>query len=100
MNALGMQASVNNLVQMDRHQSDTHRTPVVNQEQNALIDREQAARRTEMPVDPEQPEGKNVDSENSKRDKPALKARVRKSPPKATRQGKADGSGRFVDVTV
>lgn len=54
MNEVNFQASVNNTVQMDRHQQDTARTPVVNQSQNAVIEQEEAEKRIQMPVQPDQ----------------------------------------------
>ena len=51
MNGVNLQASMHNLSQMDRHQHEVHRAPVENQVQNADAEREQAARRVDMPVE-------------------------------------------------
>jgi hypothetical protein len=55
--------SMNNLTQMDRYQTDTHRGPMVNQEQNAEAARHEAARRLLAPVEPDKVEGKKIDPE-------------------------------------
>ena len=98
MNTMDLQSSIHNLSQMDRHQDEAHRVPAGDREQNAQIEREQAARRPEQANEPEQPEGKNVDSESRKRYQRELERRKRQK--KRVRRGKVDGAGRFVDVTV
>ncbi len=102
MNSMDLQASIHNLLQMDRHQEETHRMPVMNQAQNAEKAREEAAQRTETPQQPEQPEGKNVDSEARKRlQREAQRRKKEKEKKQRTRRrGSIDGAGRYVDVTV
>ena len=56
-----MRVSMSNLVQMDRHQADSHRGPMVNQQQNADAAREEAARRLASPTEPDKTEGKTID---------------------------------------
>jgi hypothetical protein len=99
MNTLDVQASLNNLVQMDRHQEEGNRIPMVHQSANASFERENAAHRLERPNQPEQPEGKNVDSEAHKRYMQAREKR-RQAHKKQQRRGRTDGAGRFVDLTV
>jgi len=73
--------------------------PVVHQTANADYEREEAARRLEMPNQPEQPEAKNADSEANKRYHREA-ARRKRQVKRAQRHGKADGAGRLVDITV
>jgi hypothetical protein len=83
MNAVNLQASVNNVTQMDKFQQDQSRTPLVHQDQNALIARDDLEKRIRMPVEPEHAEGKKVDGRQEKKD-----GRGR-----GKRQGKNRGSG-------
>ena len=66
MDSVNVNFSVNNLPQMDRLQSDIHRTPVVHQDQNARTAEEQADLRMKMPVEAEETENKNVDPDDKK----------------------------------
>jgi hypothetical protein len=101
MNTLDVQASLNNLLQMDRHQEETNRTPAGHQVVNADYERDNAARRATRPNEPEQPDGKNVDSEEHKRYQQEMKKRRQQAAGrrKAAR-GRTDGAGRFCDITV
>lgn len=56
-----VQISMTNLTQMDRYQTDTHRGPMVNQEQNAEAARHEAERRIMAPTEPDKVEGKKID---------------------------------------
>jgi hypothetical protein len=99
MNTMNVNASLHNLLQMDRHQEESNRIPVIHQAANAEVERETAARRPEMANQPEQPDGKNVDSEGRKRyQREAPKRKPQKK--KTNTRGKTDGAGRFVDVIV
>jgi hypothetical protein len=99
MNAVNLQASVNNVTQMDKFQQDQSRTPLVNQDQNALIAREEAEKRIRMPMETEHAEGKKVDRRQEKKDRGGNQKRQRKnrqngpkSPPLST------SSGYIVDI--
>jgi hypothetical protein len=99
MNEVNFQASVNNTVQMDRHQQDTARTPVVNQSQNAVIEQEEAEKRIQMPVQPDQVEGKKVDPRERKTDAHAKKKRQKKNGGDSSgRRGRTTTGGFFVDL--
>ena len=76
MSNVNVQVSFTNLTQMDRHQSDTHRSPMVNQEQNAEHSRMLAARRLLAPVEPDKAEGKKIDPQ-ARREEEARKKRKR-----------------------
>jgi hypothetical protein len=65
---------------MDRHQSDVHRSPMVNQEQNAEHSLALAARRLQAPVEPDKVEGKKIDPRD-KRQEDARKRRKRERQP-------------------
>jgi hypothetical protein len=98
MNGLNFQASVSNLTQMDRHQQDVHRTPVVNQEQNAEIARGEAAQRTARPVQPDRAEEKKIDP---KQRGPGEENRKKKRNKKVDAvNGKSPDSGFFLDISV
>ena len=102
MNSIDFQASMHNLSQMDRHQQETHRTPVVNQEQNADISRDEAAQRVDMPVQPDQAENKNIDPRAARRREWEERKRRRKEEEdkKKKKKKRSHDSGRFVDLDV
>ena len=72
-----MQISVTHLTQMDRHQNDAHRSPVVHQQQNAQMAQEEATRRMNMPVEPDAIEKKNIDPDREKNDRNEKRKRRR-----------------------
>jgi hypothetical protein len=105
MDGVSFQASVSNLGQMDRHQGDTVRTPVINQEQNAVIAGELARQKFIKPAAPDDVEEKKVDPRQRKRDLDKKKDK-RKKPSEASESsgasapGKATDSGYFLDVNA
>jgi len=97
MNGLNFQASVSNLTQMDRHQQDVHRTPGINQEQNAEIARNESAQRAVKPTQPDDVEEKKIDPRQRKADSENRKkkrGKQRGNPPAC----KSPDSGYFLDV--
>jgi hypothetical protein len=99
MNTVNFQASVSNLVQMDRHQQDTHRMPVVNQEQNATIAKDEAARRALMPVEADAVENKKVEAHEKNNERQQRKKKKHSAGVK-TPEGKSPSSGYLLDVQV
>jgi hypothetical protein len=99
MDGVSFQASVSNLGQMDRHQGDTVRTPVINQEQNAVIAGELARQKFIKPAAPDDVEEKKVDPRQRKRDFDKKKDK-KKKPSEASVPGKATDSGYFLDVNA
>lgn len=97
MNGLNLQASVTNVTQMERHQHDTHRTPGINQEQNAEIARNASAQRAVKATAPDETEGKKVESRDRKKDFDKRKKKRSSKPPKPD-SGKSTDSGYFLDV--
>ena len=97
---MDFQASIHNLLQLDRHQETAHRTPLEHQAATEHAQEQETAHRTEMPNQPEQTEGKNVDSEGSKRYMKENEKRRKKKKKRTPRGRTIDGAGRFVDVTV
>jgi hypothetical protein len=95
-----VQLSLTNLTQMDRHQTDSHRAPVVNQVQNAELAREEAAQRLKSPAPPDQAEGKIIDP-RAKREEEQRKKRKRRQQEQAENAAAPppprNGSGRFID---
>jgi hypothetical protein len=99
MDGLNLQASVSNLTQMDRFQHDAHRTPVVNQEQNAQTAQDEASRRIAIPVQPDGVEGKRIDPKQRKRDGNAKKQNRKKGETDRS-NGPMKNSGGFLDIRV
>jgi hypothetical protein len=100
MNTIDLQASVNNLTQVDRHQQDQHRAPVVNQQQNAQIVREEQEQRVNAPAEPEKGDGKIIDPKAGRRDQGRQKKQK-----KAPRKNSPDPdppsrTGYFVDLSA
>lgn len=75
MNAVNLQASVNNVTQMDRFANDASRTPLVHQDKTELIAQKNAEHRIRMPVEAEQAEHKKVDSKYKEQNQKKQKQR-------------------------
>ncbi|MDO5576396.1 MAG: hypothetical protein Q4F84_04900, partial [Fibrobacter sp.] len=58
-----------NLPQMDRHQNDIHRNPVINQDQNAHIAKNEAQQKLSKPVEPEKMDKKSIDPKQKREEK-------------------------------
>jgi hypothetical protein len=99
MNGLNFQASVSNLTQMDRFQQDAHRTPVVNQEQNAQAAQDEASQKTLKPMQPDGVEGKRIDPRQRKGDENAKK-RNRKKEAKDTPDAAMKKNGHILDIRI
>jgi hypothetical protein len=97
MNGLNFQASVANVTQMDRHHHDSHRAPGENQEQNALLAREEASRRMVMTVQAQAADGKKVDPGQRRSEKPPNK-KNRKKDAGAGSHRRLGSDGMQVDV--
>ncbi len=98
MNGVNLQASYHNLSQMNRHQQDTHTTPIAHQDQNAEAAKEEAARRIDKPNETEETEGKVVDPEKKKDDK--RRGRKRKKKRNQKRKKNNGNTGHFVDFSA
>jgi hypothetical protein len=99
MNAVNLQASVNNVTQMDKFQQDQARTPVVNQDQNAAIAREEAEKRIRMPTEPEHAEGKKIDPRQERKNRQSRKKRQNKNIQENTKgEPRSPSSGYIVDI--
>lgn len=91
--------SISNLPQIDHHQDDIHRGPIINQEQNAQIHKSEAERRISMPVEPDKTEGKSVDVRNNLINDSKQKRKKRKNViEKRKKSFNSDNDGYFVDV--
>ncbi|MBD3420017.1 MAG: hypothetical protein GF398_07880 [Chitinivibrionales bacterium] len=99
MNGIDFHGSMHNLTQMDKHQQDGSKMPVVHQNQNAQAAEQEALKRLDMPLEPDESEGKDINPDENRRNpnyqkqKKKKKKKERKNP----RSGMT-GSGRFVDV--
>ena len=98
MNAVNMQASVNNVTQMDKHQQDQSRTPLVHQDQNAVIAREDAEKLIRMPTEAERAEGKKVDPRQEKKDRQNGRNRQKKNQSGVKSTPRSSSSGYIVDI--
>ena len=98
MNAVNMQASVNNVTQMDKHQQDQSRAPLVHQDQNAVIAREDAEKLIRMPAEPEHAEGKKVDPRHEKKDRHNGRNRRQKNQAGVKSPPRSPSSGYIVDI--
>lgn len=90
MSGMNVQISLTGLSQVDRHQNDIHRTPVIHQDQNAAIMQADAHKRMSMPVEPDAAEKKSVDPddrrrESGKRRKKRTSSAKKEIPPDLTR---------------
>jgi hypothetical protein len=95
-----LHVTMSNLSQLDRHQNEAHKTPIVHQEQNAQRTEEELQQRTTMPVAPDEIEKKNInpdDRRSSRRDKKRDRRfpRRRRGPRRLNESGSSD---HFVDV--
>lgn len=85
--------SVANLPHVDRLHNESIKAPIVNQEFNAQVAKEDAAKRTEMAVEPDKADGKSIDPEDrgptARHDR---KRRKQKPPVKPPRIRPHDGS--------
>ena len=100
MNGINFQASFHNLTQVDKIQQDEHHTPVAKQDQNAEEAKEAAAKRIDMPTEPDETEGKVIDPEN-KKEHPGRRRRKKKKK-KAVKKApdRRKDRGRFVDFSA
>jgi hypothetical protein len=99
MNAVNLQASINNVTQMDKHQQDQSRTPIVHQDQNASIAREDAEKLIRMPIEPEHVEGRKVDGRQEKKNRQSSQKRQKKNNQNNAKGPLSSGSsGYIVDI--
>ena len=100
MNGVNFQASFHNLTQVDKIQQDEHHAPVAKQDQNAEAAKEEAAKRIDMPTEPDEPEGKVVDPE-AKKENPGRRRKKKKKKKQAKRApDRRRDRGRFVDFSA
>jgi hypothetical protein len=96
-----MHISVSQLPQIDRLQNDSHRFPVVHQEQNAQTADSELTRRMAMPVEPDAIEKKQIDPER-KKDERNGRGRKRKNADQQVtdrQPGRQNGTS-FIDLTA
>lgn len=99
MSEFDLHVSMSNLSQLDRHQNETNKTPIVHQEQNAQRTEEEQQQRTTMPVAPDEIEKKNINTKDrrSRREKERNRRFPRRR--RGTRRLNESGSSdHFVDV--
>ena len=92
--------SVSNLVNIDKHQDDLHRTPVISQIQNHELTNTENEQRIKRPAELERTDGKTVDPNDKKQENPRKK-RVKPNlisakSNRSLKRGPSDGH--FVDV--
>jgi len=101
MGEINLHLSVSNLPQVDRLHNETHRAPIVHQDQNVHEVNRELNRRVNMPVEADTIEKKGVDPDDrgSNRDNKKKKRRhtddKRQDPPDMTSGGRS-----LIDVRV
>lgn len=100
MSSVNVQVSVVNIPQIDRHQNDIHKNPIVHQEQNAQKAHDEIDKKMTMPNETENSRGKIIDP-NQKRDE--FKKRNKKKKNEVREGKKTDAisrgdEGYFVDI--
>lgn len=98
VDGINFQASLNNLTQLDRLQQDSHHTPIVNQEQNAQAAKDAAAKRIDMPMQPDQAEEKTIDANARKNDQ--RRQKKKKNAAKTQSVNRGNDTGRFIDFNA
>lgn len=99
MNEMNIPASMHNLTQMDRIQQNQHNAPISNQAQNAEKAKEEAARRIDMPVEPDQVEGKIINPDDKKEGN-FQKGKKKKKKNKKQQLDMEGDTGRFIDFSA
>ncbi len=77
---IGLHTSITNLPHVDRIPNDSHKFPMVHQESNAHSAREESAKRTLMPTEPDKAEGKKTDPRDRRRQQQRQGDRKKPSP--------------------
>ncbi len=99
MRIVDFNASVSNLTQLERHQQDGHRAPMIDQESNILKAREEAQRRAQTAVEPEQSQEKTIDPRDRReKQNPRHEKKSSRNKKKKSMRGPRPDGGRFVDV--
>lgn len=98
VDGMDLSASMHNLTQMDKFQQDSHQTPIHNQEQNQEAAKEEAARRLDMPVQPDEAEGKTINPDNRKKHPNQRKKKKKKKQKQPPNRG--GDTGHFVDFSA
>jgi hypothetical protein len=100
MNSVDMQASMNNLTQLERHQNEMHRGPVTHQAHNAQSYVQHAQHSAQAPSQPQKSQGKGVDAREkgaSASSQRRGKRRGSERPEDAVRARRRAGGG-FIDI--
>jgi hypothetical protein len=100
MNTVNLQASINNLTQVDRVQQAEHRAPMANQVQNAAVAAEEAQQRVNTPVQPDQVEGKVIDPKDERREKRARQGKKERSRGNKPKHDPPSKTGYFIDLNA
>lgn len=78
MSEINVQISVSNLTQIDQHQNDQHRLPMVHHDQNTEIGQQEIQKKLSMPVEPDEIEKKNINQHKNKNKNASDKRRKQK----------------------
>lgn len=100
MSGVNFNISVSNLPQMDRHQDDIHHGPVINQQQNAQLNKSEVSQKLSMPVEPEHTEGKTVDTKRTELEKAQKRKKKKRNCVivKEKKKSGRDSDGYFVNI--
>ncbi len=83
---------------MDKHQQDQSRAPLVHQDQNAIIARDDAEKLIRMPTETEHADGKKVDPRWEKKDRQNSRNRRKKNKSGVKSPPRSSSSGYIVDI--
>lgn len=98
--SMNFSASIHNLTQMDRFQQDSHKAPIVNQQQNAEKAAHEISQRVEMPVQPDHVEEKTINPDKKKNHNTKGKKKKKPQLPVSRPVNLRGDTGRFVDFSV
>lgn len=98
MSGVNVNVSVNNLPQIDRHQNDIHKNPVVYQEQNAKIASDENQKKLSMPVETEATQGKIIETNQKKEDSRKKNKKRNKDTNNNIPQENSNDEGFIVDI--
>lgn len=100
MSGINVNISTQHCTQVERHQNDKIRNPVVHQDQNAQLEQEHVSKRITMPVEPDTVENKKIDPEDRRREERRRK-RSRKKTGEEKKTPSDSGGGEFIiDISV
>lgn len=100
MSGVNVHVSVNNLPQIDRHQNDMHKNPIVNQDQNSKIAQNELSKKLSIVVEAESTQGKTINKNLKKDDLLKKNKSNKKKAAEKTKEKNNNDEGFIVDVNA